>query len=102
MASWGAQKVFVGIGARSFRLSPDEKFIFVAVHETSELVGLSTEHMKVEARIPVDSYPVGLDISPDGGQVWVTSQGQEARGGNSVGIFEVRYKNQELIKKQRH
>jgi YVTN family beta-propeller protein len=87
----------VGLGARSIRLSPDERHVFVAVNQTSEIVVVDTVNMKAEARIPVDSYPVGLDLSPDGGQLWVTSQGRSAKGGNSVGVFQVRYRNEEVV-----
>jgi DNA-binding beta-propeller fold protein YncE len=93
----GAIVAYVGLGARSIRLTPDEQHLFVAVNQTSELVAVDTQAMKAEARIPVDSYPVGLDLSPDGGQLWVTSQGRSAKGGNSVGVFQVRYRNEEVV-----
>jgi len=90
-------KVYVGEGARSLRLSKDGKTIFVTVNKTSELVGVDVSAMRIAARIPVDSYPVGLELSPDGSQVWVTSQGRSAKGGNSVGVFQARYKMQEIV-----
>ncbi|HUP56994.1 MAG TPA: peptidoglycan-binding protein, partial [Bdellovibrionota bacterium] len=93
----GVKVAYVGLGARSIRLSPDEKHLFVAVNQTSELVAVDTRTMKAEARIPVDSYPVGLDISPDGLQLWVTSQGRSAKGGNSVGVFQIRYRTDEVV-----
>jgi hypothetical protein len=96
-ADLGMEKVYVGVGARSIRLSHDEANIFVSVNQTSELITVDTKTMKVAARIPVDSYPVGLDLSPDDRQLWVTSQGRSAKGGNSVGIFQVRYKTHEII-----
>ena len=39
--------------------------------------------------IAADSYPVGLDISADGQYLFLTSQGRNDRGGNSVDIFRV-------------
>lgn len=90
-------KAYVGVGARSLRLSKDGKVLFVTVNQTSELVGLDVAAMRISARIPVDSYPVGLELSPDGSQVWVTSQGRSAKGGNSVGVFQARYKMQEIV-----
>ncbi len=90
-------KTYVGVGARSLRLSRDGKTLFVTVNQTSELVGLDAEAMRISARVPVDSYPVGLELSPDGSQVWVTSQGRAAKGGNSVGVFQARYKMQEIV-----
>ncbi|MGZ3693688.1 MAG: YncE family protein [Bdellovibrionota bacterium] len=96
-AELGMEKVYVGLGARSIRLSHDEANIFVSVNQTSELIAVDTSTMKVAARIPVDSYPVGLDLSPDDSQLWVTSQGRSAKGGNSVGVFQVRYKMREVV-----
>lgn len=96
-ADVGGQKVYVGVGARSLRLSKDGKVVFVTVNQTSELVGVDTAAMRIAARVPVDSYPVGLELSPDGSQVWVTSQGRSAKGGNSVGVFQARYKMQEIV-----
>ena len=93
----GAEITYVGIGARSLRLSADEKTVFVTVNQSSELVGIDAKAMQIEARISVDSYPVGLELSPDGESVWVTSQGRSAKGGNSVGIFQARYKTQEIV-----
>lgn len=92
-----AKITYVGLGARSIRLSHDESTLFVTVNKTSELVGVDTKTMTMAARIPVDSYPVGLDLSPDDSQVWVTSQGFSAKGGNSVGIFQARYKKAEIV-----
>lgn len=92
-----AEKRYVGIGARSMRLSKDEKTLFVTVNQSSELVGLDAKALQIEARIPVDSYPVGLDLSPNASEVWVTSQGRSAKGGNSVGVLQVRYKTQEIV-----
>jgi sugar lactone lactonase YvrE len=93
----GAEKTYVGAGARSLRLSRDEKTVFVTVNRTSELVAVDAKAMRIAARIPVDSYPVGLELSPDGEEVWVTSQGRSAKGGNSVGVFQARYRMQEIV-----
>lgn len=91
------EKAYVGLGARSIRLNRKENYLFVAVNQTSELVGVDTESMRIAARIPVDSYPVGLDLGPGDSEAWVTSQGRDAKGGNSVGIFQVRYKTEEIV-----
>ena len=45
--------------------------------------------MEVVARVGADSFPVGMDVSPDGRFLWVTSQGIDGAGGNSVEIFEI-------------
>jgi DNA-binding beta-propeller fold protein YncE len=95
----GASKAFVGLGVRSIKLSPHDDYVFAAVNQTSEVVVVRTKDMTLVSRITVDSYPVGLDLSPDGAQLWVTAQGREAKGGNSVGILEVRYAYADVIKK---
>jgi hypothetical protein len=52
--------------------------------------------MKMIGSAPVDSYPVGLDISRDGKTIIVTSQGRgENKGGNAVNIFHIDYRNPE-------
>lgn len=91
------EKAYVGMGARSIRLNAKENYLFVAVNQTSELVGVDTRSMEIATRIPVDSYPVGLDLGPGDNEIWVTSQGRDAKGGNSVGIFQVRYKTEEVV-----
>jgi DNA-binding beta-propeller fold protein YncE len=93
----GAQSVFAGTGVRSIKLSPDGKYLFAAVNKVSELQVYSTAEMKRVATIPVDSYPVGLALSPDGLQAWVTSQGNGLKGGNSVGVFQIQYHLDENI-----
>ncbi len=95
----GAISGFAGLGVRSIKLSPDSEYVFASVNQTSEVVAFRTSDMSIVSRISVDSYPVGLALSPDGSQLWVTSQGRQSKGGNSVGIFQVRYKNKEIIMK---
>lgn len=46
--------------------------------------------MLVLTTIKADSYPVGMDISPDDKELIVTSQGKSGGGGNSVMIFLLR------------
>ena len=78
-----------GPGTRTIALSPDEKLVYAAVNQASQLVVLETGQLKEITRIDADSFPVGLDVSPDGQQVWLTSQGRSLRGGNSVDVFRV-------------
>lgn len=96
-AAVGAVSAFAGMGVRSIKLSPDGKYLFAAVNQGSELQSYRTNDMKLISRIPVDSYPVGLDISPDGSQIWITSQGRNLKGGNSIGVFQVKYKLDDVI-----
>ncbi|MFN0317475.1 MAG: hypothetical protein ACKVQA_20825 [Burkholderiales bacterium] len=95
----GAISGFAGLGVRSIKLAPNGEYVFAAVNLTSEIVALRTSDMSIVSRITVDSYPVGLDLSPDGTQMWVTAQGRKSLGGNSVGAFQVRYKKDEVILK---
>ena len=58
----------------------------------SEVVVIDSLTMKVVSRIRTDSFTVGLTVSPDGTQVWATSQARgEEGGGNSVCVYEVTY-----------
>lgn len=87
----GLRRCKVGGGARTISLSPSGKFLFAACNSASALYVVDTDSMTVLGTIPVDSYPVGLDISPDGSMLVVTSQGRKGFGGNAVNIFKVEY-----------
>ena len=82
-------ETFVGSGARTIALSPDGRWVYVAVNAESRLAVLRADDLTKETEISVDSFPVGLAVSPDGRWVWVTSQGRSLRGGNSVSIYEI-------------
>lgn len=83
----------VGSGARTIEASPDGRYIFAACNYSSQLWVVDTRTMKPVAQIPVDSFPVGLDVSLDGKNVFVTSQARPGiGGGNAVNIYEVTYK----------
>lgn len=79
----------VGFGVRTIALSPDERWVYAAVNGESMIAALRASDLAVMAKVPVDSFPVGLACSPDNNQVWVTSQGRMLHGGNSVSIYEV-------------
>ena len=81
----------VGAGARTIDLTPDGRYVVAACNFSSRLVVVDTETFQVIARIPADSYPVGLDISKDGKYVYTTSQGREGDGGNCVDIYRMDY-----------
>ncbi len=78
-----------GGGARTLSLTPDGKYIFVACNSASAIYAIDTETMTVADQIRVDSYPVGLAISPDGKYMAATSQGREHTGGNAMNLFEI-------------
>ena len=62
-----------------------------ARNTSSRLCIVNTNTMQMIGSASVDSYPVGLDISPDGNTLIVTSQGRNNSGGNAVDIFHVEY-----------
>lgn len=81
----------VGAGARTIEMSPSGRYVFVACNTVSQLCVVDTKTMKQILSIPVDSYPVGLDVSRNGRYVFVTSQGKNKQGGNAVNIYKVTY-----------
>ncbi|MDH4224435.1 MAG: beta-propeller fold lactonase family protein [Deltaproteobacteria bacterium] len=83
------RKTHVGVGARTIGLSPDGRWVYAAVNLESKVVVLEAKTLAKWLEIPADSFPVGLDVSPDHRQVWVTSQGRDLRGGNSLAIYTV-------------
>lgn len=89
--SSGWENCKVGTGARTIELSPSGRYCFAACNNVSRLCVVDTRTMTKIAEIPVDSYPVGLDISEDGQYVIVTSQGRSNGGGNAVNIYRVEY-----------
>jgi len=87
IAGW--QEVYVGAGARTVAVSPDGEHLYVAVQSSAEVVAVASKTMTVDTRLRADAYPVGAAISPDGTQLWVTSQGRGGKGGNSVCVYRV-------------
>lgn len=81
----------VGAGARTISISPDGRWLFAACNSVSAIYVVDTYTMQVALHIPADSYPVGMDISPDGNTLIVTSQGKHGEGGNSVDIYKIIY-----------
>lgn len=81
----------VGAGARTIAVSPCGKYIFAACNIASKLYVVDAEQMKVLATAPVDSFPVGLDVSSCGETLITTSQGRSGYGGNAVDIFSIEY-----------
>lgn len=88
----GWQTCKVASGARTISISPDGRYVFAACNSGSCLSIVDTKSFTMIGKVPVDSYPVGLDISDDGKTLIVTSQGRNDKGGNAVNIFEVEYK----------
>lgn len=99
--SQGWENCKVGAGARTIEFSPSGKYIFAACNNASRLCVVDTRTMQMIAEIPVDSYPVGLDVSKDGKTVIVTSQGHtqggKTFGGLAVNIYNVEYPEPEPV-----
>jgi len=77
------KRVSVGSQARTIDLTPDEKYIFVAVHYSSKLSVIDSETFKVVKSVDFER-PMGVSVSPDGKQLWVTSY-----QGGYVRVYEI-------------
>lgn len=85
----GWEECKVSGGARTLELSPKGDYIFVACNSGSALCVVDST-MHLVATLSADSFPVGLDISPDGKWLMTTSQGRrQLGGGNCVDIFSL-------------
>lgn len=87
----GWESCNVPAGARTIEITPDGRFIFAACNIGSCLAVVDVEKFRQIGQVPVDSYPVGLEVSKDGRYVFVTSQGRNDRGGNAVNVFQIDY-----------
>jgi DNA-binding beta-propeller fold protein YncE len=83
------QSVYVGPGARTIELTADGSLLFTAVNNSAEVVAIDPATLTILTRVRTDGYAVGLDVAPDGSQVWVTSQGRKGIGGNSICVFSI-------------
>ena len=79
-------------GARTISSVPSGRYLFAACNADSRLCVIDTRTMKMVASAAADSYPVGLDASPDGKYVITTSQGRSNKGGNAVDIFRLEFR----------
>lgn len=86
------QSCYVGQGARTIDISPDGRYVFACVNNLCNVAVVRTHDMQVICSIGADAYPVGMAVSPDGSKVIITSQGKADKGGNSVMVYEVVYK----------
>lgn len=86
---WKECKIYPG--ARTIAASPDGNFIFASCSFSSKLIIIDSEKMAIIGEMPIDSYPVGLAISPDGKMLVTTSQGIDKKGGNAVNVIKVEY-----------
>jgi hypothetical protein len=79
----------VGGGARTLDATPDGELLFVACNTASKVYVVQAATMAMVDSIRVDSYPVGLDVSPDGTLLAVTSQARKGFGGNALNLFRI-------------
>lgn len=84
----GGSSLVVGSGARTIAISPDERYLYAAVNNSSRLVTIDLRQWRIREELPVAPFAVGLAVSPDGALVVTTSQGRTGQGGgNSIGFY---------------
>ncbi len=74
-------------GIRTIAVTADGRYLLAASNTASCLHLVDARTLRKMLTIPADSYPVGLDVSPDGSIVVSTSQGRDHRGGNAVDVY---------------
>jgi YVTN family beta-propeller protein len=72
LAKKKVKEATVGKMARTIALSPDEKYIFGVSHEEGKLLVIDTASFEIIYKKDFP-FPMGLAITPDGKQLWVTS-----------------------------
>jgi YVTN family beta-propeller protein len=66
------REVSVGKMARTIALSPDERYLFGVSHDEGKLVVVDTGSFEIKYKKDFP-FPMGLAVTPDGKQLWVTS-----------------------------
>ena len=66
------REVLIGKMARTIALDPDEQYLFGISHEEGKLVVVDTGSFDIIYKKDF-LYPMGLAVTPDGNQLWVTS-----------------------------
>jgi YVTN family beta-propeller protein len=66
------REVSIGKMARTIALSPDERYLFGVSHDEGKLVVVDTGSFTVIYKMDFP-FPMGLAVTPDGKQLWVTS-----------------------------
>jgi YVTN family beta-propeller protein len=78
------KEVFIGKYARTIALSPDEKYVFGVSHDEGKLVVVDTSSFNIISKKDIP-YPMGLAVTPDGRQLWVTSYQM-----GMIGVYEIK------------
>lgn len=66
-------EIIVGPGAGGLAVSPDGKFLYVAIRQQDKVSVISTATHQVVATIPVGAFPNDVAVTPDGSRVYVAS-----------------------------
>lgn len=82
------QVLFVGAGARTIEIFPDETQAFVATNSAKAIALVDLVSWRKTGSLPASPFPVGLAVSPDSCVLVSTSQGRAGQGGgNAVDIW---------------
>ena len=76
-------EVTVGKMARTIALSPDERYLFGVSQDESKLMVVDTASFTVIYKMDFP-FPMGLAVTPDGKQLWVTSYRM-----GMIGVYEI-------------
>jgi YVTN family beta-propeller protein len=76
-------EVTVGKMARTIALSPDERYLFGVSHDEGKMIVVDTGNFTIiyQKDFP---FPMGLAVTPDGKQLWVTSYRM-----GMIGVYEI-------------
>jgi YVTN family beta-propeller protein len=76
-------EVTAGKMARTIALSPDERYLFGVSHDEDKIVVVDTASFNIiyQKNFP---FPMGLAVTPDGKQLWVTSYRM-----GMIGVYEI-------------
>ncbi len=81
---------YLGPGVRTIAKAHHSNYLFAAINNSSEIAILDSKSLSLLGKIKADSYPVGMEVSPNDNYLIVTSQGRNSAGGNSVMVFEIK------------
>jgi YVTN family beta-propeller protein len=76
-------EVFIGKMARTIALSPDERYLFGVSHDEGKVVVVDTANFEIIYKKDFP-FPMGLAVTPDGKQLWVTSYRM-----GMIGVYEI-------------
>lgn len=88
------KSLYVGKGVRTISLTSDSRYLFAAVNNESKICIVDAKTLSTIDQIDTDSYPVGMDISPNNRWLAVTCQGKKREGGHAVSIYQIHQKKE--------